>query len=174
MQEIKAETFCGFTTNQMTPETKPHETLNEIKQYLPEKWWISAGTALWLYRDGDWFGENADVDIGVISNEILVIPGLTEFRRTTWRGRVMQQAFKDKRNVIFDIFHYYTDVIPNKLFAASELGYIVKPLFDIKELPTKYGNLPFLNPIEDYLTDRYGDWKTPSGFKGNHITRLDI
>lgn len=172
--QIKSKSLAGFTVGKLKDFEHPEKTLFKAIPYLPEKWWMSAGTALGLYRDGDFIKEDTDIDIGVLGGEIVEIPTLIEFRQTFWRGKIMQQAFKDKNNMILDVFHYYDDVIPNKLFAASELGYIVKPLFNIKELDTKYGKLPFLNPIEDYLTDRYGDWETPTGFKGNHIREDDL
>jgi hypothetical protein len=161
MPKVNIETFTGFQVGAMTPENNPIDTLNKAKLYLPEKWWISAGTAIALYRDGDFIYGNTDIDIGVNTSEIVKIPTLTEFRRTSWNDKVMQQAFKDTNDVILDIFHYYTDIVEGKLVSVSELGYITKPLFEIKDLDTKYGKLPFLHPIEKYLEDRYQDWRTP-------------
>lgn len=158
---------------------KPEESLFKVIPYL-DKWWVSAGTALGLYRDGDFIPTDTDIDLAVradINTKPIVIPDMDLIRETYFQDkegneRICQSAYRDTNNVIVDIFYYHDDINEGELVAISETGIIRKPAFEIKELQTKYGMLPFMHPIEDYLEDRYGDWKTPSNGKYKYHNSL--
>jgi len=150
----------------------PEKTLEKCKPFLKD-WWISAGTAIGLYRDGDFIPTDTDIDIGVRTDKTkqpILLP-LRLIRTVTFTDhedneRYAQTAYYDDENdCIFDVFYYHDDINEGELVSWGESGIIRKPAFGIKELPTKYGMLPFMHPIEEYLEDRYGDWKTPSNGK---------
>ncbi len=182
MKDLQIRIYSPINAHSTLSQIKNIEgTLNKAKSHLNCDWWLSAGTAIGLYRDGDFIPNDTDIDIGVkavFGQKHIQIPGFRLIRTMDWRGRPIQTAFVDDTNgCIFDIYYYYTDIIENKLVSVSEYGYvyykksfIVKPLFEIKELETKYGKFPFLDPIEDYLVDRYGEnWRTPSDSKGKYV-----
>lgn len=186
MRDLQIKYFSPINAHSTLSLVKNIEsTLNRAKSHMNCDWWISSGSAIGLYRDGDFIPNDTDIDVGVRSvygQKHIQIPGFRLIRTMDWRGRPIQTAFIDDNNsCIFDIYYYYTDILEDKLVTVSEYGYvyfqkgfIVKPLFGIKELETKYGRYPFLDPIEDYLIDRYGEnWKIPSDSKGNY-THLNI
>lgn len=181
MRDLKITHFGGFKNLKLSQINNPEKTLLKGGAQLPEgKWWVSAGTAIGLYRDGDFIPSDTDIDVGVLAvsgQKHIQINGMRLIRTVEWRNRVIQTAYiDDSTDCIFDIFYYYTDLIPNKLVSVSEYGwvyhqklFIIKPLFDILELDTKYGKLPFLNPIDEYLKDRFGEnWRIPSSSKGKY------
>jgi hypothetical protein len=184
MKDLIVKTHSWFTEKKLSSIKNVNDTLSKAKSQLNCSWWISAGTAIGLYRDGDFIPSDTDIDIGVrskIGQSHIVLDGFKLIRTMEWRTRPIQTAYIDTNGCIFDIYYYYDDILEDKLVTVSEYGYvhqkkgfIVKPNFGVKELPTKYGMLPFLDPIEEYLVDRFGDdWKTPKSSKGKYI-HLDL
>lgn len=160
----------------------PHETLikglDRIKNFHH---WVSAGTALGLYRDKDLIPNDTDIDVEImlpydfILNDFKDPEGFTLLKAETHEGRPMQRAYTDKANeVIFDIYFMYTGVKEGMVFNLNDFGEMCLPVkfFEKPEMiKTKYGELPFPSPIEEYLLYRYGqNWKIPMEKKGlfNH------
>lgn len=186
MLGLKIKTHRNFNIPQMGQINQPEKTLEMTKEELSRgrsvKWWLSVGTALGLYREGDFISNDTDIDIGIRArsgqehilfqnNNFIII------RTMEWRGLPIQTAYVDKTNgCIVDLYYYYEDILEKKLVTISDYGWIhykkpviVKPDFSIKTLETKYGEYPFLNPIEDYLLDRYGEgWRIPMSVKGKY------
>ena len=131
--------------------------------------WLSAGTALGLYRDKDFIKGDTDIDVEAIGYEGIdddikkQIP--FELVRTAYyNSKPMQMAFQHKE-VIFDIYIFWGD----EMWNMSEPGEMILPkkfIENKEEIETKYGKFLFPSPIEDYLKYRYGDWQTPSNKKG--------
>ena len=170
---VQVSEYQKYPTKRLEAIKSPDLTLLKGISELPSstKWWISVGTAIGLYRDGDFIPSDTDIDIGVRAKKgqkHINIPSMTLIRTQEWNGIPIQTAYIDENDCIFDIFYYYEDITPGKLTTVCENGTIEKPDFGIKKLPTKYGELPFLDPIEDYLEDRYGDWQTPRHQKGKY------
>jgi hypothetical protein len=184
MKELIIKHYNPFSETKLSSIENINLTLYKAITQLNCSWWISSGTAIGLYRDGDFIPDDTDIDIGVRSSlgqKHIFLNDFKLIRTMDWRDRPIQTAYIDDNGCIFDIYYYYDDILENKLVTVSEYGYahfnqcfIVKPLFNIKKLKTKYGELPFLDPIEDYLVDRFGlEWKTPKSVKGKY-TNLDI
>ena len=145
------------------------------------KWWLSAGTILGLYRDGDFIPHDTDIDIGVEGdhynnqekiNKLMVAFQKNGFRliRTMFYGDyTMQLAFIDKRNIIFDLYFFYP--IFNEMINYNNGGILTKP----SKLFSSLGKMEFKgyeyncpNDIDEYLAFRYGeDWKVPKIKKGD-------
>lgn len=180
MKDLIVKTHSWFRETKLSNITNIDVTLKKATDQLNCPWWISAGTAIGLYRDGDFIPSDTDIDIGVRSQygqKHIELDGFRLIRTMDWKNRPIQTAYIDDNGCIFDIYYYYDDLINDRLVTVSEYGYvherkgfIVKPNFGIKEIQTKYGMLPFLDPIEDYLVDRFGeDWKTPKSSKGKYV-----
>jgi phosphorylcholine metabolism protein LicD len=182
MQDLKVTHIDGFQIKKLGDVSNIQITFDAIKQQIHQQWWISSGTAIGLYRDKDVIKDDTDIDIGILSKsgQVHIELDMKLVRKMDWKGIPIQTVYVDTRNnCLVDIYYYYSDILENKLFSISEYGwvyyktpYIIKPLFKIKELDTKYGALPFLDPVEEYLTDRFGDWKTPSNSKGRYYKSL--
>lgn len=184
MKDLIVRNYNPFKETKLSSINNIEKTLHKAISQLKCDWWVSAGTAIGLYRDGDFIPNDTDIDIGVRSKfgqKHIILNNFKLIRTMDWKERPIQTAYIDDNGCIFDIYYYYDDIIDSKLVTVSEYGYvyhkqgfIVKPLFNIKKLKTKYGDLPFLDPIEDYLVDRFGDdWKIPKSIKGKY-THLEI
>lgn len=133
--------------------------------------WVSAGTALGLYRDKDFITGDTDIDI-----EMMGFKGIEKYIKKTLKYKLIRSVYYNKKiqqmaftknDILFDIYFYYKE--GNKYINQNELGKMEFPCkyFDNLELiQTKYGKLPFPSPIEEYLKIRYGNWQTPSNKKG--------
>lgn len=159
----------------------PHTTLlkglERIKKFHH---WVSAGTALGLYRDKDLIPNDTDIDVEIMLPygyllDFNELEGFVPLKFETHEGRPMQRAYTDMANgVIFDIYFMYTGVKEGMVFNLNDFGEMCLPakFFEKPELlETKYGKMPFPSPIEDYLLYRYGkNWKIPMEKKGlfNH------
>jgi hypothetical protein len=184
MKDLIVKNHSSFNLVELSNINNIESTLKKTTEQLTCSWWISAGSAIGLYRDGDFIPNDTDIDVGVRSKygqQHIELEGLKLIRTMDWRNRPIQTAYIDDNGCIFDIYYYYDDLVEDKLVTVSEYGFvhekkgfIIKPNFGIKKLPTKYGMLPFLDPIEEYLVDRFGqDWKTPKSSKGKYI-HLDL
>lgn len=133
------------------------------------RWWLSAGTALGIHRDGALIPHDTDLDIGVLGGEELHPAveaaffgvGGSELRFMPW-----QRAFT-VRGVIVDIYIFRRD--GDLLVCDTECGRMSKParLFDQFEMVEFSGRrYPMPSPAEDYLQVRYGpNWRIPRAEK---------
>lgn len=140
---------------------------------LKVHWWLSAGTALGVYRDGCLIPWDNDLDVGVRED-----PGVFDLLDKTFppsgfeslRSTPYQRAYT-RRDVVFDIYVYRVE--GDLLVAHTEHGRLVKPARLISELAyVEFGgeSYPMPSPPEDYLRVRYGDdWRTPRASKRNWI-----
>jgi hypothetical protein len=135
-------------------------------------YWLSAGTALGFYRDGNFIADDSDIDLGVkddipierIENAMLNA-GFSANRFRNSKGIPRQRAFiKDGIPIDISIYSlegdFYTFQTP--------YGVIKKPkhlLEDLHTIEFHGRTYPIPNP-EEYLTWRYGDWRTPKDSKG--------
>lgn len=155
-------TVKHYGTFPMIPlgQTNPHKALAKAAELLDgHRWWLSAGTALGLHRDGDFIPHDTDVDVGLAADWDNPPPDdLLPWRLIRSQhldGRPMQLAYM-RYQVIFDIYLFYGGVNVN------EHGKIVKPSRFLDELGTVAG-YPAPAPIDEYLAWRYGpDWAPPA------------
>jgi LicD family len=142
--------------------------VDQIKRY---HYVLNAGTALGLYRDGDFIPNDTDIDVVILTDEPFEIGPLEGFEvyQNFDNGVPVQRCFQDKDNgAIFDIYFYYRK--PGNIAVSPYSHDLVIPLglyYNRKKLNTKYGKFYFPSPIEDYLQANYGlDWRTPKEDKG--------
>jgi len=151
---------------------------NSLLEFLEIPYWISAGTALGLYRDGDFIPHDTDIDVEVLGKDIKSYDKLIDaFKEEGFRlfrkmiclnnNKCMQLAFYNETwEVIYDIYIYYDEGGDNYI-NHNEFGVlkIPKRMVDTKEI---IGDYIFPSDIEEYLKFRYGkDWRTPKTSKGD-------
>ena len=150
------------------------ETLIEGIVALNLPYWVSAGTALGLYRDKEFIDGDTDVDIAMIGFEGIDtfirerLVGFDEIRNVYHEGKPQQLAFM-KNNTIFDIYLHWQE---NDTYVNyGEMGKQVMPVYmysSLKKLDTKYGELNFPSDPEEYFKIRYGDWQIPQNKKAHY------
>lgn len=146
-------------------------------------WWIGAGTALGLVRDGGFIAGDTDIDIRIgldyRSNEsanravaAVLAPflwkGFVPKVEAHWDGRPMQVALVDTGNadVLLDLYFFYSGIREGAYVNATPHGYRRKPraLID-QRARVPWPGAPDLTvfmpqPAEDYLAWRYGpEWR---------------
>ena len=131
---------------------------------------VSDGTALGLYREGDFIKGDSDIDIAIIFYKGVDqdvkewLHGYECFREIWKDGKLSQLAFL-KDGVIFDTYYHYKKG-KNYTNKNEENQMTIMPcyLYDKPTLfKTKYGVVPMPSDIEEYLVRRYGDdWMIPS------------
>ena len=154
--------------------------LKEVVKKLPSLgWWISAGTALGLYRDGDFIKGDTDLDFAMLGYYGIdgyikrtfkkgLFGGGYRIIREVWDGdKVMQIAFIKNGMIVDFYFHWDMPTAIRTIENHGESGW-TRMDADICLNPnwilTKYGKLPI--PKEEYFEIRYGkDWRTPQDKK---------
>lgn len=127
--------------------------------------WLSAGTALGLYRDGRHIPHDTDIDLGILcqwGDGITDLLPWSLLRRMTYEGHTMQLAYVKDR-IIFDVYFFYEE--GDLAINYNDAGVMHKPLSFVKNLePLEHNGATYQvpSPIEDYLAYRYRDWKTPT------------
>lgn len=135
-------------------------------------YWLSSGTVLGLYRDGNLIADDSDIDVGVLDDvsierieKALLNAGFMANRFRNSGGMPCQRAFV-KDGIAFDVSiyspngHYYIFQTPH--------GVIRKPkhlLENLQKISFNGKEYCIPNPKE-YLKWRYGDWQTPNDNKG--------
>jgi len=143
---------------------------------LQRPFWVSAGTCIGLFRDGDFVIGDTDVDVAMIAwdgweRDIVSWLELEGFKvygtySSPTESLPTQVAFI-KDGVIFDTYSHYLDGDDYISYGAAGKVVMPRSIYDnLLMIDTKYGPLPFPNPPEEYLRIRYGeDWKTPQDGK---------
>lgn len=126
--------------------------------------WIGCWTFLWLYRDWTFIPHDLDIDISASLDwndykewEEKIMDIFKDWRliRTIhYKWRPFQIAFIDERKVIFDITFYYTGIKEWKLVSYSDCWTVTESAELFKWF------IP--SPSEQYLEERYWDWRTPT------------
>lgn len=144
------------------------ETVKRISKY---KYWISAGTLLGLYRDGDFIKGDTDLDFAFIGHDGIEkeigasLEGYELVRTVVHNGKPMQLAFA-KDDVLVDLYIHYLEGDNYVNYSESGKQIMPKEIYDNAQvLSLKYGLVKTPHPIDKYLTIRYGDWKTPRDSK---------
>jgi len=142
---------------------------------------LSSGTLLGYYREGQFIAYDYDIDMGVFAKDfnMKLIPelkkqGFIHYRTFTSNGKLTELSFYYKNNLIgkkakIDFFiHYPDEIIPNKIYWMSknirtkeDIKYRISD-FDIK--PALLLNQKVLVPsnTDKYLNEHYGhDWNIP-------------
>lgn len=137
----------------------------DIKR-LKKPFWVSAGTLLGFFRDGDLIEGDTDVDIALegfdgVENYILETFKDYEVVRTVHNDdKVMQIALYKNENLL-DVYIHWVKGENLENIGESGITRMNKNILRNTELfPTKFGFLPFPKQTEKYLKIRYGaDWQ---------------
>lgn len=144
--------------------------LDEIFRKMGKEYWVSCGTLLGFYRDGDFIGYDKDTDLCVNINS-LDKNLLEEFKNKGFKivrvfGR-HHDGFEialSRIGVKTDLFFFYKN--DDKWYHSAykngkKFDFVYDP-FGLKE--TVFKGHSFMTPenIEHYLSQKYGeDWRVP-------------
>jgi len=156
--------------------------INEIGQILEScnmRWWLTDGTLLGLYRDGELIEYDEDIDLGCFiedykSNlmENFTNNGWVELHRFG-NEKIGLEIALSKNNIKVDIFFYYKShnyywhgtwqevYSRGKLIGRNMIKYIYSPFTLKKSLFGKFQAMT-PHPTEKYILEKYGkNWKIP-------------
>jgi phosphorylcholine metabolism protein LicD len=143
------------------------ENFELMNKFLSERcdYFLEAGTALGFYRDGGIIEWDTDIDFGMLIENWndAWIPELKKigFRLLKdYRGRGRELTFK-RNKVKVDIFLFFRNGDKRTCTAYDPKEFFMSFPAEMIENPKIVKGYPMPHPIEEYLTIRYGDWKTP-------------
>lgn len=142
---------------------------------------VSAGTALGIHRDGAFIPHDTDLDLAVVLDwrkdhyptavtltTAMAKANLPCVRSLITEGQPVQLVFgdADNRGMLVDLEFYYSGITKGKLVHYKPEGTVTISPRKTRLRAFRDLNVPLPEPIGDYLTERYGDWKTPTKEKG--------
>ena len=157
--------------------------LADVRRLLPadpEAWCVINGTALGLHREGDFLAHDLDIDLGVFTDSIDLQRILAAARRAAFLQRVeyeTQVSLRLEKGHLMPAEHPVLVKLVHRNGIAVDLSLLHReggriwhgtPLHRWEHLPfgTQERSLrgvpvPAPDPIDQYLTEAYGDWRTP-------------
>lgn len=138
--------------------------------------WVSAGTALGLYRDKEFIPGDTDLDFACIGDGNImgrIIESLQDFKvcRTIIDDGKPMQLCLIKDDVLVDFYFHYLEGDNYINYSGSGKQSMPRQIYDkLEVIDTKYGKIPVPRSTEDYFRIRYGDdWRTPQSNKKPHF-----
>jgi phosphorylcholine metabolism protein LicD len=143
------------------------EVLKEASSYMKGHWWISAGTLLGLERENQLLPHDTDIDIGHLGEieDINFLPDTyVPVRIVIGDNAKLHQVvyMHTPTQILFDVYMMYDK--DGKYGTQGEKGWNLrtKELVDTLTEKEYLGHtFPVPHDIEAYLTEWYGDWRTP-------------
>lgn len=142
------------------------DRLARCLEELGVKYYLSGGTLLGAARDGDFIRWDWDVEVSVRSEEArpmigMIVQGLEGAR---FRTRGVDESMgnlkvvAERDGAVFEIRGYRRrgDLRERRDFRTKDHFFRETSFIELRG--RRY---PCLGPLDDYLTDRYGDWRTP-------------
>ena len=143
----------------------------EILEELGIIFWLDGGTLLGAYRDNDFCKDDEDdIDLCTWDNYIFLVDEIID--KTTERGFKVLHRWKlelciERHGLRIDLFFNRKNCRDafTHLYQGERINkYVVIPIryYEVLEKIEFKGEI-FLapSPIEEYLTRKYGDWRTP-------------
>lgn len=142
--------------------------IKTIEKFKP-KWWLEAGTCLGAIRHNNFVPHDTDMDLGIITDDSTFGRILFSLRQEGLNVHICKLT-KEQYEVSItisgckvDIFRFYEDkdILWHKAGDIENQRYeFSKYLFDdLKEINFLGIKCFVPNPPEQYLKERYGDWK---------------
>jgi len=144
--------------------------------------WLSAGTALAIYRDGKLIDDDTDIDIAMYGKDYkeevaqkFFEKGFNLIRAADKDGKMQQRAWQ-KNDVVFDLAGFY-DTNDGYYTNYMDYGAILKPvalMANCQDIKYKGNDYRIPSPKE-YVLWRYGkNWKIPHKGKGLWGTAMSV
>lgn len=143
---------------------------------------LSAGTALGIHRDQRFIPHDTDVDLALRTDWSLDQTATASAIREAMAGHNLpcvrtlyvdehpiQLVFVDtlNDNTLIDLEFYYAGITPGKYVHYKPEGYLTISPYNTRYRAFGDLSVPLPEPIEEYLTERYGQWQTPTNEKGD-------
>jgi len=144
-----------------------------ILDYLGVSFWLDGGTLLGAIRDKDFCdGDADDVDICAYVTDMDKVSRIVKMAETVgfelyiqWPLQIAMKRGGSKIDLFFNVYDRHYDVYWTCLYKGKLIEkYIVIPQKFYHNLsPIEFKGEEFYTPsyVEEYLTLKYGDWKTP-------------
>ena len=142
--------------------------LKKIMNSVLKNWFLSGGTLLGVYRDGDFIPWDWDVEVTVLSEEAIIKEGEL-LKSLVLAGFTITNLDSTKENFKIDakgwgtsyeiIGRYLKD---NNSIRARSMTEVPSKFFQSTETVTFRGHdFPAPSPADKFLEAMYGDWKKP-------------
>ncbi|MGH8794657.1 MAG: hypothetical protein ACRDXX_18675 [Stackebrandtia sp.] len=142
------------------------EDLHEALDSAGVPYFIAAGTALGLVRVGRPLSSDNDIDVGVFDEEfdydalVALFAKNPRFDFDVVHPHTKKIGLKHRGGSPIDIFRFYREN-GNVYHDAVFVRWANSP-FDVERREIQGLNLPLPADADKYLTENYGDWRTPN------------
>jgi tetratricopeptide (TPR) repeat protein len=135
---------------------------------------LNGGTALGCVRESDFIAFDHDIDVGVLpgTEPAQVIDALETAKDLrfdyydTWLDRVLRVRFVSSARIGGDIFFYHED--EDGFWCGVQRGPLAirwrDSRFDLAPMQFRGRTVLVPDPVERYLTENYGNWRTPDPY----------
>ena len=142
--------------------------LKKIMNSLLKNWFLSGGTLLGVYRDGDFIPWDWDVEVTVLSEEAIIKEGEL-LKSLVLAGFTITNLDSTKENFKIDAKGWGTSyeivgryLKNNNTIRARSMTEVPSKFFQSTEIVTFRGHdFPAPSPTDKFLEAMYGDWKKP-------------
>ena len=142
--------------------------LKKIMNSVLKNWFLSGGTLLGVYRDGDFIPWDWDVEVTVLSEEAIIKEGEL-LKSLALAGFTITNLDSTKENFKIDAKGWGTSyeivgryLKDNNSIRARSMTEVPSKFFQSTETVTFRGHdFPAPSPADKFLEAMYGDWKKP-------------
>ncbi len=142
--------------------------LKKIMNSVLKNWFLSGGTLLGVYRDGDFIPWDWDVEVTVLSEEALIKEGVL-LKSLVSAGFIITNLDSTEENFKIDAKGWGTSyeivgryLKNNDSVRARSMTEVPSKFFQSTEIVTFRGHdFPAPNPVDKFLEAMYGNWKKP-------------
>ena len=142
--------------------------LKKIMNSVLKNWFLSGGTLLGVYRDGDFIPWDWDVEVTVLSEEAITKEGEL-LKNLVLAGFTITNLDSTKENFKIDAKGWGTSyeivgryLKDNNSIRARSMTEVPSKFFQSTETVTLRGHdFPAPSPADKFLEAMYGDWKKP-------------
>lgn len=136
----------------------------EVLDRLGVAWWLSDGAALGCVRDGRFLDTDPDVDIGLWAEDEAAVRAVLDAEGWQPHPQSIDPTYL-RHGVKLDLHGHVRDGDTVAFVLGRQWRYRFSGrLFDRFEVYTFYGlEVRVPSPAGQYLTEHYGDWRTPQG-----------
>ncbi|WP_199044042.1 LicD family protein [Glycomyces salinus] len=142
------------------------EDLHEVLEQTGIRYFFAAGTALGLVREGRPLSEDGDIDVGIFEDDydqdelVKLFATHPKFDFDEVHPKTKKVGLRHRGGSPVDLFRFYRD--GDKMWHDAVFVRWGNQPFELDRIEMNGRSLPVPAEADRYLTENYGDWRTPN------------